>query len=264
MKDGLINIDGKAIYYEFINSDLLNNLNPEPLLIFLHHGVGSVRQWADFPLLLSSSLKYPALLYDRYGYGRSEALSTSREADYLNHEGLVVLPELIDRLNIKNKLILIGHSDGGSIALIYASLAPDNFSGIITEAPHVFVDDYSRSGVKKTVVDFESGRLKRGLRKYHEDKVESMFYGWADIWLSEKFRTWNIEEMLNKIEVPVLVIQGDKDEYGTISQVEATQTPFKERATVSIINNCGHSPHSEYKNDILGLMRNFILNLRNK
>ena len=260
MDKGLINVDSKSIYYEFISSDLRNN--DKPLLIFLHHGVGSVRQWGDFPLLLSKSLQYPGLLYDRYGYGKSEGLKMSREPDYLNHEGLVVLPELIEKLEIKSKIILVGHSDGGSIALIYASLAPNNLSEIIVEAPHIFVDDYSRNGVKNTVDEFKTTTLKRGLRRYHGDNVDSMFYGWSDIWLSEKFREWNIEKMLSGIKAPLLVIQGDKDEYGTLSQVEAIERPLKGKMGATIIKNCGHSPHSEYKNEVLELMRNFILNIK--
>ena len=254
-----IDIDGKSIYYEYINKHFSGN--DKPLLIFLHHGVGSIRQWSDFPLLLSNSLQYPALLYDRYGYGKSDALTVSREVDYLNYEGLAVLPGLIEILQIKNKIILIGHSDGGSIVLLYGSLAPDNLLGIISVAPHIFVDEYSRKGVKKTLDEFEKGGLKRGLRKYHEDKTESMFRGWSDIWLSDRFKEWNIESLLNRINVPVLVIQGDNDEYGTISQVEAIERPLKDKMTKSIIKNCGHSPHTEHKAEVLELMRDFILSI---
>ena len=175
---------------------------------------------------------------------------------------MVVLPELIKKLEIKSKIILVGHSDGGSIALIYASLAPNNLSGIIVEAPHIFVDDYSRNGVKNTVDEFETNTLKRGLRRYHGDNVDSMFYGWSDIWLSEKLRDGILRKCCRELKLQLLVIQGDKDEYGTLAQVEAIERALKGKMNVSIIKNCGHSPHSEYKNEVLELMRNFILNLK--
>lgn len=258
MNKGFINIDSHSIYYEYINDKFQNN--DSPLIIFLHHGVGSIKQWGNFPLLLSNSLQYPALLYDRYGYGMSEGLKESRETDYLNHEANVVLTDLIEKLVIKNKVILIGHSDGGSIALIYASLANSQLSGLITIAPHVFVEDCSIEGIRKTVVEYkQADALYRGLRKYHHENTETMFYGWADVWLSKRFRNWSIVSLLSAIKAPLLAIQGDKDEYGTLSQVEAIKKQVKNKITTMIIKDCGHSPHTIYKNEILELIRDFIL-----
>jgi pimeloyl-ACP methyl ester carboxylesterase len=262
MEKGNINIGQNSIYFEFINPQYLQKNTP--LLIFLHHGVGSVSQWMDFPELLSDSIKYPALLYDRYGYGKSDGLREARGTDYINHEAEAVLPELIKKLKIENKIILIGHSDGGSIALIFAAKADKNLSGIIVEAPHTFVDDYSVNGVKHTIEEYKAGVLKRALSKFHKENTDTMFYGWADIWVSEKFRSWNIEDMLKNIKVPVLAIQGRQDEYGTLDQIQKIKKSAGDKVSLCILDDCDHIPHKSHKEEVFELMKNFILIYCNK
>jgi pimeloyl-ACP methyl ester carboxylesterase len=267
MGNGYVNIEGNSIYFEFINNGYLQGNTP--LLIFLHQGVGSIKQWGDFPQMLSESVKCPALLYDRYGYGKSDGLKEKREVDYLNKEALVVLPELIKKLNIENKIILIGHSDGGSIALIYAanhssliahssSLFAD-LSCVIVEAPHIFVEEKSVDGIRNTVKEYEAGVLKRALSKYHKGKTDTMFYGWADIWCSEKFKSWSVEKMMKDIKVPVLAIQGVQDEYGTLAQIENIKKAAGDNVSLSIIEDCDHIPHNAYKNEVLEMMKIFII-----
>lgn len=163
-----------------------------PVLVFLHEGLGSIGQWRDFPEKICARTGCPALVYDRWGYGGADLLTQPRKPDYLHDEALLSLPEVLNQCAI-DKPILIGHSDGGSIATIYAGTYPQKVSGIITEAAHVFVEDVTVEGIKRAVEVYESAHLKKRLAKFHDNNTELMFRGWADIWLSPEFRDWNIE-----------------------------------------------------------------------
>ena len=231
----------RKIYYEFIDRDKLSDKTP--LIIFLHEGLGSIPQWKDFPDMLCAKLNLPGLLYDRYGYGKSEALHEPRKLDYFNIEAFESLPALLRNLNIKNKLILFGHSDGATIAILFASKFQQRTVCIISEAAHVIYELVSVEGILETVKTFENGKLKELLHKFHGDKTESMFYGWSDVLLSSDFRQWSIEQILQGITVPVLVIQGGMDEYGSYEQVESIMNNVKGFSEFLLIENCGHIPH---------------------
>jgi len=231
-----------------------------PALVFLHEGLGSIGQWRDFPEKICARTGCPALVYDRWGYGGSDPLTEPRRPDYLHDEALLSLPEVLKQCAI-DKPIFIGHSDGGSIAIIYAGTYPQKVTGIITEAAHVFVEDVTVEGIKRAVEVYESTDLKMRLAKFHDNNTELMFRGWADIWLSPDFRNWNIEEYLPHITCPLLAIQGKDDEYGTPAQVESIAGKVMGPAKGSMIDNCGHIPHVQAREKVFYEMVSFIREL---
>lgn len=228
-----------------------------PVLVFLHEGLGSIGQWRDFPEEICVATGCPALVYDRWGYGGSDPLTEPRRLDYLHDEALLTLPEVLEQCAI-DKPIFIGHSDGGSIAIIYAGTYPQKAAGVITEAAHVFVEDITVVGIKRAVEVYESTDFKKRLGKFHADNTELMFHGWADIWLSQEFRDWNIEEYLPHITCPLLAIQGRDDEYGTPAQIEAIVGKVAGPVRGSIVENCGHIPHLQAREKVSAEMANFI------
>lgn len=213
-----------------------------PTLVFLHEGLGSVSLWKDFPDRVANALGCGLLVYSRYGYGRSDVLEEAREVDYMHREGLEVLPALLSELGIAAPL-LIGHSDGASITLIYAGRGHEA-TALILLAPHVFVEDLSIESIAAAKGAFESSDLPRRLARHHTDAAKT-FYGWNDIWLHPAFRDWNIESYLPGVRCPVLVIQGREDEYGTIRQVEALEAQCSGRVEYVELARCGHSPHRD-------------------
>ncbi len=255
---GYIKIDTVSIYFEFLNKSLISE---KPLLVFLHEGLGSIAQWKDFPTLLCEKTKCPGFLYDREGYGRSSKLRSTNDWNYLHIQAQKALPEIFKQLKIEQyKKILIGHSDGGSIAIIHAGSFPEKIIGVITEASHQFIEDISVKGIRDTVKLFEEGKLKDWLKKYHGEKTDSMFHGWADTWTREGFQNWNIEEYLKKINVPILAIQGKDDQYGSFAQLESIKK-YSPKADIHHIPACGHTPHLQCKEVIIQLMYDFIIKL---
>ena len=215
-------------------------------LVMLHEGLGSVSMWRDFPRRLADHLACRVLMYSRHGYGQSAALSAPRAVPYMHEEAWGILPELLLRLGIERPM-LFGHSDGGSIALIHASRHP--VRGIIALAPHVFVEDLSVESISATKAAFETGDLRQRLARHHAD-VEGAFRGWNDIWLHPDFRSWNIESLLPEISCPILVIQGQDDEYGTAEQM---QRIARHAADVELVHlaECGHAPHRDQPEKVL-------------
>lgn len=233
---------------------------PGPTLIFLHEGLGSIAQWRDFPFAVSLATHLPAVIYERWGYGNADPLDRPRSARYLHEEALQSLPEVLQQLQV-NDAILIGHSDGGSMALIFAATWPEKVRGMITEAAHVFVEDVTTAGIREAVSIYTSTDLPQRLFKYHGANTDRAFRGWSDVWLSPAFRDWNIEEYLPGVRCPILVIQGRDDEYGTPAQVEAIVGGVSGPAEPLIIPGCGHIPHHQARERVLAEMTRFILNL---
>ncbi len=213
-----------------------------PTLVFLHEGLGSVAMWRDFPANLARMTHCNAVIYSRHGYGRSEPLAASRTVRYMHDEALIVLPELLDHLEIMQP-VLVGHSDGGSIALIHAGSGVRPVRAVIAIAPHVMVEDISVHSIAAAREAFEKTDLPRRLARYH-DNVESAFWGWNRIWLDPAFRDWNIESFLAGVTCPVLAIQGEDDEYGTREQVLRIARRVRD-AEVIMLPDCGHSPHRD-------------------
>lgn len=214
-------------------------------LVFLHEGLGSARQWRDFPARVGEAAGLTALAYSRLGYGGSAPVPLPRPLDYMQEEAKVSLPALLDELGI-DRVILVGHSDGASIALVHAALdGGKRVRGLVLEAPHVFVEDVSVASIAKAREAYEQGDLREKLAKHHGANVDVAFRGWNDAWLDPAFRTWNLEEYLPRIEVPVLVIQGEDDPYGTRAQVDAIARQVRGPVEVLMLPRCGHSPHRD-------------------
>jgi len=228
-----------------------------PTLVFLHEGLGSIAQWKTFPDTVAAATGCGALLYSRHGFGQSDPLAEPRDVDYLAHEALVVLPAVLAARGIVEP-ILIGHSDGATIALLYASDARWNTRAIVIEAPHVFVEDVGLTGIERALEAYRDGDLRRKLDKYHRD-VDAMFNGWADTWLRPEFRAWNMESRLPGVRCPVLLIQGLGDPYGSIAQVEAIERQVGGPVQVMLLPECAHAPHVECDREVREAMVRFII-----
>jgi pimeloyl-ACP methyl ester carboxylesterase len=230
-----------------------------PVLVFLHEGLGCVALWKDFPDQVAEATGLPALVYSRIGYGGSSPCALPRPITYMHEEGEAGLPDLLAALGIQSH-ILIGHSDGASIALIYAGAKQrEGLLGVAVLAPHVFCEEVSVRSIRAADKAYAEGELKARLAKYHGENVDGAFRGWCDSWLNPDFRHWNIEAYVERIQVPVLAIQGEDDEYGTVAQVES----IKERAEADIllIPGCGHSPQRDQPAATLKAVVGFIRSL---
>ncbi len=228
-----------------------------PTLVFLHEGLGCIALWRDVPETLCASIGCPGLVYERRGYGGSEKFDGPWPTDYLEQESTTYLPALLTACNI-NEAILIGHSDGGTIALIAAAAHGDPLRGVITAAAHIFVEDMTLAGIRQAVAAFETTDLKKKLWRYHRENTETIFYRWANRWLSPEFRSWNIETYLPKITCPVLVLQGEDDEYGSAAQVEGIVNQVSGPVLSKLIPHCGHVPHFQARDFVLSEMLGFI------
>jgi len=229
-----------------------------PTLVFLHEGLGSISMWRDFPARVATATGCPAVVYSRYGYGQSDLLEAPFAVDYMHREALETLPELLARLGLERP-VLVGHSDGASIALIHAG-SRDGLTGLVALAPHVFVEDISVRSIAEAKTAFETTDLPQKLARHHAD-ARRTFYGWNDIWLHPDFRRWNIEAFLPAIRCPVLAIQGTDDEYGTMAQVEAIERQVAGRCEVVRLAACGHSPHRDQPELTLAAIERFVATL---
>ena len=234
-----------------------------PAIVFLHEGLGCVEMWRDFPEHVGEDTSCGALVYSRAGYGKSDPITLPRPVQFMHDEALEVLPSLLDAFEIR-EAILFGHSDGGSISLIYAGSVDDSrIKGLVLEAPHVFVETLGIESIKKAKQNYELGSLKNRLLKYHGDNVECAFRGWNDVWLNPDFRCWNIESLLPNIKVPVLVLQGEDDEYGTQRQVEIIRDSCNGPVETTIFPHCGHSPHRDHPLAVRESVKNFVRKILN-
>ena len=223
-----------------------------PVMVFLHEGLGSLSMWRDFPARLSNALGMRGLVYSRPGYGKSTPRRADErwDVDFMHRQAREVLPRVLDAAGAGREAPWIyGHSDGGSIALLYASMFPERVAGLVVAAPHVFVEDFSIASIEQARTAYLKTDLRAKLARHHED-VDSAFWGWNDIWLHEPFRAWNIEPELEAIRAPVLAIQGVDDEYGTLEQVHriARRVPG---AQLLELERCGHSPHRDQPDAVI-------------
>ncbi len=243
-------IDGRAIEYRMIPGDALK----QPTLVFLHEGLGSVGLWRDFPDTIAHRLGARTLIYSRFGYGASDGLTGKREPDFMHTEALAVLPKLLAKLGIE-KPLLVGHSDGASIALIHA--AHHAVAGVVVLAPHVFVEDICVDAIAKVRAGYEKTGLKQRLAKYHA-RVDDAFLGWADIWLDPRFRAWSIENLMPQISAPMLLIQGEQDEYGTLAQLDRIEAAARGPTSRLVLAKCGHSPHRDQEQSVADAIVTFV------
>jgi pimeloyl-ACP methyl ester carboxylesterase len=229
----------------------------DPTLVLLHEGLGSVGLWRGLPLALHDATGARVFAFSRYGHGQSDPPPHPRTPGFMHEEALVVLPAVLEEAGIERPL-LIGHSDGASIALIHAASHPT--AGLVLLAPHVFVEDICVQAIAGTRETFEREGLRERMARHHRDP-DVTFSGWCDVWLDPEFRSWNIEPLLPDIDVPVLVIQGRDDEYGTLAQIDAVERGVSGPVERLVVPG-GHSPHLERPDEVLPAIVSFIERLR--
>jgi len=248
---------GRSLSYEWIEGDG----RAKPTLIFLHEGLGSIRQWRDFPVKAVAATGCRALVYDRYGYGQSDVLAEPRRSvRFMHDEALVSLPELRKKLGLDDA-ILVGHSDGASIALIHAG-AGHQARGLAVMAPHVFIEPVCIDSIQKAANTFETTDLPARLGRYHRD-ARKTFYGWADVWLDPEFERWDIrDDYLPKVRAPVLAIQGVQDEYGTMAQLDEIEARVAGPCELLKLEDCGHTPFRDQPEKTFAAVSCFVDKLK--
>jgi len=216
-----------------------------PLLVFLHEGLGSIAMWKDFPERLCAAGGFRGLVFSRPGYGRSTPRDADEtwDVDFMHRQAHEVLPAFFEAIGLQEKPWLFGHSDGGSIALLYAARFPDRVAGLVVMAPHILVEDVTVANIELARQAYLDTDLRQKLGRYHDD-VDSAFWGWNRIWLHPPFRQWNIESELATIRCPILAIQGIDDEYGTLQQIRGIAERVPQTRLLEI-PDCGHSPHRD-------------------
>lgn len=216
-----------------------------PTLVLLHEGLGSVSMWRGFPEKLCAATGCGVLVYSRQGYGKSDPVELPRPVSYMHVEALEILGPVLDHWTVK-KAILVGHSDGASIAAIYAGAYDDpRLKGLVLMAPHFFMEPICYRAISGSTSAFQTTKLREKLAVHHGDNVDCAFWGWNRVWLDSDFEHWNIEEFLPEISVPMLVIQGEDDAYGTAAQWQAAEQKSGGPVEVAVIPDCGHSPYRE-------------------
>jgi pimeloyl-ACP methyl ester carboxylesterase len=250
-------VDGRDISIECQWID--REQTDRPLLVFLHEGLGSVSLWKEWPAQVCARTGTRGLVFSRYGYGKS----TPRPHDekwpvtFMHAQARDALPALFKALHLDaERPILFGHSDGGSIALLYAAMFPDRVRAIAVAAPHIFVEDITIANIEAAREAYLNTDLPRKLGRHHDDP-DSAFWGWNDIWLNPEFRAWNIEPYLGDIRCPILAIQGEDDEYGTLEQIRGIQR-HAPQTKLCILPDCGHSPHKDQPAQVIDAVAGFL------
>ena len=257
LKKDFLTVNGARLEIARINPQATTKTT----LVFLHEGLGSTFMWRDFPAKLTAVTGCKAFVFSRLGYGESDSCPLPRPIRFMHDEGLTVLPEVLKAARIDD-YILIGHSDGGSIALIHAGDLPTKgLRGVVTEAAHVFCEELTVQSIRKAKTDFLTGDLRKQLEKYHSANTDTAFWGWNDVWLHPDFIHWNIEDYLPHIQVPILAIQGEDDNYGTKAQIEAIVQQAGGGTETVMLSACGHAPHCDREKAVLAAMNGFIRGL---
>ena len=249
-----VTVNGLALEYQW------RGPAAAPTIVFLHEGLGCLAMWKDFPARLAAASGCRALVYSRPGYGRSQGSLKGRRPDYLEREAREVLPALLRALAVGD-CVLYGHSDGASIALLYAAHALHAPLGLALEAPHVFVEAITLHGIRDAQRLYRQTDLRRRLARYHGARVDDVFFAWHDIWLAGEFADWNIEDRLAEVSCPTLVLQGEDDQYGTAAQPAAIAAGVRGPCTTVLLPDCGHVAHREAADRCLGRAGAFIRKL---
>lgn len=252
---GFFNIDGLNLEYQ----QLIPSRCDATTLVFLHEGLGCLAMWKDFPRQVAQLTGCRVLTYSRAGYGGSASCTLPRPLTFMHDEGLNILPQILDAAETQ-KAILVGHSDGASIALINAGGRVDErIQGLVLMAPHVFVEELTLASIREARTAYQTTELRARLARYHGVNVDTTFLGWTQVWLDEGFLAWNLEAFLPKIKVPVLLIQGKQDNYGTLRQVETIQEKLPGGAELVILPDCGHAPFRDHPLETLQAINSFLV-----
>ncbi|MBV9064742.1 MAG: alpha/beta hydrolase [Methylobacteriaceae bacterium] len=253
LPSGMLNIGSNELEYRMVGPPP----QEAPTLVILHEGLGSAGQWADFPDRLATATNAGVFVYSRAGYGQSSPVPLPRPLTYMHDEALEVLPRLLDAIGFRRG-ILIGHSDGASIATIYAGSVQDHrIRGLSLIAPHFVVEDVSIASIAAAKQAYESADLRDKLARWHNN-VDVTFRGWNDAWLNPAFRRWDIAESLAYIRVPLQIVQGAADRYGTLRQVEIAQDECYCPVDVTVLPGVGHAPHREAPDETLIAISDFV------
>ncbi|HRZ49744.1 MAG TPA: alpha/beta hydrolase [Bacteroidales bacterium] len=250
-------IGGRQLYSQILNGQ--SAAPGIPWLVFLHEGLGCTLQWRDFPLRLSEACGMPALVYDRWGYGKSERKTGINPPDYMHSEARDFLPELLENMGVQEKIIPVGHSDGGTIALLFASFFPDKTLAVISESDHVIGEAITLQGVRSLTALYGKGKLRQLLAQYYGSKVDDLFHGWTGLWLSQQAGEWSIVERLPAVKAPLLAIQGSTDQYGSVEQLVLKLRHCSGPVQINHLQDCGHIPHHEAPEKVFLLMKDFIM-----
>ena len=230
-------------------------------LVLLHEGLGCVSLWRDFPQRLTKATGLGVFVYSRAGYGQSDPCPLPRPINYMSDEALQTLPKILDAIGFQQG-ILLGHSDGATIAAIHAGMSGDlRVRGIVLMAPHFFAEPGGLQAIAVAKENFEQGDLRDKLAKYHAD-VDCAFRGWNDVWLDRRFKNWNVAEVIDYLRIPVLAIQGTDDQYGTLAQIEEIESRIYSPVDTEIYEGCGHSPHMEKPEETMRAVVDFARRLQ--
>ena len=250
---GFLSIGDQQIEYRFLGPQP----DQAPTIVMLHEGLGSVGLWNDFPVKLQAATGCGVFVYSRFGYGQSSPCALPRPLDYMTREAKDVLPSILDQIGFRHGLLL-GHSDGASIAAIYAGSHQDHrLGGIVLIAPHFFTEDVSIASIAEAKKAYETTDLRARLGKWHAN-VDCAFRGWNDAWLDPGFRNWDITEYLAFIRVPVLIVQGEDDQYGTVKQLEVAQQECYCPVELALIKGAKHTPQREQPEVTLKTIGDFV------
>ncbi len=249
-----IDVPGGKIFVQ--RWDPASALRDDPLLL-LHDSLGCVALWRDFPERLCRSLRRPVIAYDRLGFGRSSPRQALPSARFINEEAEVYLPALVSALNL-DRFTLFGHSVGGGMALAAAGAFGARCEAVISESAQAFVEDRTREGILRAKRDFENPQIFAKLEKYHGERARWVLRAWTEIWLSREFETWKLEPELRRALCPLLVLHGDRDEYGSVRVPETIAELSGGPSELHILAGCGHVPHRENPDRVLVLVQDFL------
>jgi pimeloyl-ACP methyl ester carboxylesterase len=254
-------ISGVGLEYAWIGPKPGKGSRARPTLVLLHEGLGCVSMWRDFPERLSEATGCGVLVFSRRGYGKSDPAPLPRPLSYMHDEAFEMLGPVLDHFAIE-RTILVGHSDGASIATIYAGGVGDHrVRGLVLMAPHFIVEDICVNSIAEAKTTFETTDLRDRLARHHGKNVDCAFWGWNRVWLESDFRKWDIREYLPYIRVPMLIIQGETDEYGTALQIEIAREECYCPVESALLPDCGHAPFRDQPEATLAAARDFILHL---
>lgn len=240
-----------------------SNILPVPPIIMLHDALGSIEHWKDFPALVAAKTKRQVIVYSREGSGRSSNFREKRGYRYLHIEAEEILPQIFQHLRI-NQAVLFGHSDGASIALLFAAGFPQFCHGLIVSAPHLFLEQITLDGIKHADQNAREEIIAK-MERYHNNSRD-LYFAWRDTWLSEQFRAWNIEDAVKMIKCPLVAVQGKQDEYGTALQIERISQilPNPQQAKIVFLDNCRHATYKDQEEAVLSEIAGFLKGLENQ